>query len=91
MDTRELIALAAIRSGKKKFELGAEMGHSSKTRISDLSTGRLKPDASEIVYLAHQAKLPELQTLAEIETQRNPALAAIWKQLLSGAQTAQTW
>ena len=78
MDIAELIALASIRSGKKKQDLGSEMGHADKSRISKIAAGRLKADASEIVYLAEAAQLPPIQTLADIESARHPELAFVW-------------
>lgn len=45
MELAELVALANVRSGKKKRELAAEMGHSDETRLSKIATGRLKADA----------------------------------------------
>lgn len=78
MQIAELIALAAIRSGKQRQALADEMGHSDKTRISKIASGRLKADASEIVYLAEAANLPPIQTLADIESERHPELAFVW-------------
>lgn len=82
MRINELIALAAVRSGKRQKELAAEMGHNNATRISKLGSGKLEADASEIIYLAHEAKLPEVKTLAEIEAERHPQLAAMWTKIL---------
>lgn len=82
MQIKELIALASVRSGKRQGELGREMGHTTKGRISKIGAGILAADASEIIYLAHQAKLPEVETLAEIEAERHPQLAAMWKEIL---------
>lgn len=83
MDIRELIALASIRSGKKKRELAAEMGHADETRVSKMGTGRLKADASELIYLAKQAKLDPIEVLASFERERHPELASVWDELLT--------
>lgn len=82
MSIAELIALASVRSGKKNKTLAEEMGHHDSTRLSKLATGRLSPDASEIVYLATQAKEPPLPTLAKIESERHPELTAVWKAVI---------
>lgn len=82
MQIKELIALASIRSGKTQGQLGAEMGHRARTRISKIGAGVLAADASEIVYLAHEAKLPEMQTLAEIEAERHPQFAKMWAAII---------
>lgn len=50
-----------------------------------LSVGRLAADASETIYLAQNADLPPVQTLAEFETERHPEFAGAWAPLLSGA------
>lgn len=83
MDIKELIALASIRSKKTQARLAEEMGHAGRTRLSKIASGIAKADASEIVYLANAARLPELETLAEIEGERHPELAAVWAQVVS--------
>ena len=85
MPIDELIALASIRSGKKKKALAAEMGHADETRLSKLASGRLKADASEIVFLAAAAKLDPIKVLAEIESERHPELAGVWGNLVTSA------
>ncbi len=82
MDIAELIALAKVRSGKTQKEMAEEMGHKVKTRISKLGTGRLKADASEIIYLAEAAKMPPIDVLAQIESERHPELAQVWQSLI---------
>ena len=91
MRMNELIALASVRSGKKQKELAVEMGHNNATRLSRIRNGFLEADASEIVYLAHEAKLPEVKTLAEIEAERHPQLAAMWAKILKQNGTALEW
>jgi hypothetical protein len=83
MNITELIAIASIRSGKNKGELAREMGHANQQRLSRISAGKTTAEASEIVYLAHEAKLPEVATLAEIEAERYPQLAQVWKDVLN--------
>lgn len=77
----ELIAIAKIRSGKSQVQLAEEMGHADRTRLSKIASGRLKADASEIVYLAKEAKVDPIDKLAQIEGERNPVLANVWKGL----------
>jgi hypothetical protein len=92
MTIAELIAIASVRSGKKQKELAEEMGHKDATRLSKLSTGRLAADASEIIYLAQNAKLPPVETLAEFETERRPELAGVWASLMSdAAKKGEAW
>jgi len=83
MDIRELIALASIRSGKKKRELATEMGHADESRVSKIGAGRLKANASELIYLAKQAKLDPIEVLASFEREQHPELASVWDELLS--------
>jgi hypothetical protein len=78
MSIKELIALAAIRSGKRQQQLAVEMGHTNTSRISHIATGRLEANASEIIYFASKAGLQPIKTLAEIEAQRHPELAFVW-------------
>lgn len=86
MSIAELIALAAVRSGKRQKAMAEEMGHSDSTRLSKLSSGRLSADASEIVYLAEAAELPPIETLASIESERHPELAQVWEKVIAQHQ-----
>lgn len=90
MQIAELIALASVRSGIQRQELGAAMGHADKTRISKMASGRLKADASEIIYLAQAAKMQPIEVLAEIESERHPELAAVWKTTIEGMKSGIT-
>ena len=90
MQIAELIALAKVRSGKTQKEMAEEMGHKVPTRISKLGTGRLSADASEIVYLASAAKMDPIRVLAEVESERHPELANIWRQTLATMQSSIT-
>ena len=86
MDIKELIALASVRSGKKKGDLGKEMGHDHESRLSRIATGRLKASTSEIAYLATMAKLNPIEVIAEIESQREPTLAKMWEGIRAQVQ-----
>ncbi|WP_145956423.1 helix-turn-helix domain-containing protein [Burkholderia pseudomallei] len=57
-------------------------------RLTDWKAGRRKPEASEIAYLAEQAELPVLETVAEIEGQLNGRYAHIWKTALANLRAA---
>lgn len=81
MQVSELIALAKIRSGKSQKAMAEEMGHGHPKRISKLSTGELIANASEIIYLAEAAHMPPIKVLAEIEAERHPDLAHVWKKV----------
>lgn len=81
MKLAELIALAKVRSGKTQTTMAIEMGHGSKTRLSHLAAERLYADASEIIYLAEAAHMQPIKVLAEVEAERHPELAHVWKQI----------
>lgn len=78
MRIAELIAIASIRSGKERKELAREMGIDA-SRLSNLASGKLKATASEIAYLATAAHTNVLQAIADVETEREPKMAAIWQ------------
>lgn len=90
MNVSELIALAKVRSKKSQKELAAEMGHKNPHRISRIGTGQLEADASEILYLAQAAHMQPIEVLADIESQRHPALAQVWKTTLDGIRAGAT-
>lgn len=90
MNVTELIALAKVRSGKSQKAMAEEMGHAHAKRISKISTGQLEADASEIVYLAQNAKMPPIEVLADIESQRHPELAAVWKRTIENMKAGIT-
>ena len=87
---KELIALASIRAGKSQQQLSAEMGHKARSRLSKIGAGLLQANASEIVYLATAARLPAVQTLAEIERERHPELAEVWKSVVEAGTCLNT-
>jgi len=87
---KELIAIAKVRSGKTQEAMAEEMGHSGKSRLSNIAAGKLKADASEIIYLAQAAKMEPISVLAEIESERHPELAAVWRTTLDRMKTGVT-
>lgn len=67
MTLNELIDAAAEVTGGKG-PLAKEMGKAP-ARVSKWVSGKYKPDASEIAFMAKLAGLPVLQTVADIEQQ----------------------
>lgn len=84
MKIAELIAIAKIRSGKEQQQLAKEMGISA-SRLSNIAKGKNQATASEIVYLANEAKTDAVRALADIEMEREPRFAAAWNYVLSHA------
>lgn len=82
MNIAELIALAKVRSGKTQKEMAIDMGYNNPNQVSKLATGIKAPDASEIIYLAQTANMQPMEVLADIESQRHPELAQVWKTTL---------
>lgn len=82
MKIAELLAIAKIRSGKEQQQMAAEMGIDP-TRLTNIGKGKLKANASEIAYLAQQAKTDPLRAIADIESEREPKFATMWANLLS--------
>lgn len=76
----ELITKAGDEAGSLK-QLAALMGK-NQNRISEWRTGKAKPDAHEIAFMAEVAKLPVLQTVAEIESQLDSRYADVWRAAL---------
>nr|DAU36234.1 MAG TPA: helix-turn-helix protein [Inoviridae sp.] len=76
----ELISKAGDEAGSLK-QLAALMGK-NQNRISEWRTGKAKPDAHEIAFMAELAKLPVLQTVAEIESQLDSRYAEVWRAAL---------
>ncbi len=85
MNLRELIELAEKRHGRKS--LAAELGMNP-NRLSDWKAGTRRPDATEIVFLAQRAGLPEAETLAQIEDQLDPRFPGLWSGLLGKLKAA---
>ena len=86
MDLPELLDAAKRGRGSLK-EIATDLDMHP-NRISDWRAGRLKPDASEIAYLAECAKLPVLETVAEIESQLAGRHSEIWKRALGSLRAA---
>lgn len=85
MDLLQLIEEAK----RKKGSLGAvaEGLGVHQARISYWKSGKYKPDASTIAYLAECAGLPVLETVAEIEAQLDPRFASTWRKALKKMKT----
>lgn len=90
MNIAELIAMAKIRSGKSQKVMAEEMGYNNANQVSKIATGVKAPDASEIIYLATAAKMPPIEVLADIESQRHPELAAVWKRTIENMRAGIT-
>lgn len=80
MTLNELID-AAAESVNGKGPLAKAMGKHP-ARISEWVSGKQKPDAHEIAFMAELAKLPVLQTVAEIESQLDSRYAEVWRNAL---------
>lgn len=81
MKIAELIALAKVRSGKSQKDMAEEMGYSHGNYVSKIAKGVKAPDASEIIYFAKEANMPPIKVLADIESERHPELAHVWKEV----------
>jgi len=79
MNIAELIALAKVRSGKSQKVMAMEMGYTHPQQISKIASGVKAADASEIIYFAQAAHMQPIEVLADIESQRHPELAKVWK------------
>lgn len=80
MTLNELIDAAAEVTGGKG-PLAKEMCKAP-ARVSEWVSGKYKPDASEIAFMAKLAGLPVLQTVADIEQQLNSRYAEVWRSAL---------
>lgn len=80
MDLAQLIDAAK----NKKGSLGAvaEGLGVHQARLSHWKSGKYKPDAHTIAYLAECAGLPVLETVAEIEAQLEPRFESTWRKAL---------
>ncbi len=81
MQIAELIALAKVRSGKSQKAMATEMGYTHAQQVSKLASGVKMANASEIIYLAEAAHMQPIKVLAEVEAERHPELAHVWKQI----------
>lgn len=82
MDIKFLIDTAKEKSGMTLGAMADEM-HISQVRISEWKKGKYRPSASDIAYLAEKARFSVLETLAELEAQQRPELAAVWQRALN--------
>lgn len=78
MDIKTLIDTAKEKSGLPLGAMADEM-HISQVRISEWKKGKYRPGASQIIYLAEQAKLSPIEVLAEFEIETHPEMAGFWK------------
>jgi transcriptional regulator with XRE-family HTH domain len=87
MDVRTLIDQAATKSGQTQAQLADDLGVKP-ARLSEWKSGARKPDANEIAYFAVKAKLPVLETVAEIEGSLSSRYAPIWQAALGKLRAA---
>lgn len=87
MEIRKLIDEAAKVSGQTQMQIAQELGVKP-ARISEWKSGERKPDANEIAYFASKAGLPILETVAEIEAERNSRYAPIWQEAIGKLRAA---
>lgn len=78
MTLTELIERAALNAGSLK-QLAEAMGK-HQNRLTEWKKGTHKPDADEIAFLARNAGLPVIETIAEIERGLNSRYASIWSE-----------
>ncbi|MDO8447536.1 MAG: helix-turn-helix transcriptional regulator [Rhodoferax sp.] len=78
MQIKNLIDRAKDASAKSLGQLAADM-HVKQSAITAWKKGDYRPGPSQIIYLAECAKIPALETLAEIESEANPDMAGFWK------------
>lgn len=86
MNISELIRLAAIEQQTQR-NLAHELGV-HEDMVSHWKKGRMKPTAGQIAQLAECARLPVLETVAEIEAELDERNAEIWKRALRALQSA---
>ena len=82
----ELIDKAAEAMGSQRA-LAAAM-NKKPPRLSEWKSGEAKPDAHEIAFLARNAGLPVLETVAEIEAQLDSRYSEIWREALGKLRAA---
>lgn len=80
MKVNDLIDLAGAKVGS----LGqlAQTMHKHPARLSEWKSGKRKPDAAEIAYMAKAAGLPVLITVAMIEAELHPETRELWEAAL---------
>lgn len=72
------------RAGKVAGSLGklANAMHKHPARLSEWKSGKRKPDAAEVAYMAKIAGLPVLITVAMVEAELHPETAELWNTAL---------
>lgn len=88
MQIKNLIDRAKDASEKSLGQLAADM-HVKQSAITAWKKGDYRPGPSQIIYLAECAKIPALETLAEIESEANPDMAGFWKKAVSELRQTQ--
>ncbi|NIC43557.1 helix-turn-helix transcriptional regulator [Aquabacterium sp. A08] len=89
MKVAELVERAAEKKGSA-LELAREM-RKAPARLSEWKSGKRRPDAAEIAYLAKVAGLPVLITLAFVEKDLHPESAELWDAALGEAKAPSYW
>lgn len=82
MNVKELIDAAVNTSGTPQTELAEEMGIAP-ARISEMKSGKRKPDVNELAFFADKAQLSVLETIAQIEKDLNPSYAQMWDKAIT--------
>lgn len=80
MNVVELIDRAGMAAGS--LGVLANRMHKHPARISEWKSGKRKPDAAEIAYMARVAGLPVLITVAMVEAELHPETAELWETAL---------
>jgi len=80
MNVVELIDRAGMAAGS--LAVLANSMHKHPARISEWKSGKRKPDAAEVAYMAKVAGLPVLITVAMVEAELHPETRELWEQAL---------
>lgn len=78
MQIRTLIDQAKTNSRLTLGEMAQDL-QTRPSRISELKSGKWRPEAYEIAYFADKAGLSVFQALAEIEAELHPEMAHLWQ------------
>lgn len=74
------LVLEAARTAGTASKL-AEKLHTTSSRVSEWKTGRVRPSASEVAYMADLTGKNVFDTLADIEAERDPEFAEFWEEM----------
>lgn len=79
------------RAGAAAGSLGqlAQAMHKHPARLSEWKSGKRKPDAAEVAYMAKTAGLPVLITVALVEAELHPETAELWNTALGEIEARQ--